>query len=101
MNTLEKKIEKIVRYYNCRDYDGYNIFRILRLTKQEVTTQSVIIADLLNPESIYHNQGKEFLKLFLKYTNLEDFELIDYKVKVEFPTTEFGRIDILLEEKDK
>ena len=66
MNTLEKKIEKIVRYYNCRDYDGYNIFRILRLTKQEVTTQSVIIADLLNPESIYHNQGKEFLKLFLK-----------------------------------
>lgn len=101
MNTLEKKIEKIIRYYNCRDYDGYNIFRILRLTKQEVTTQSVIIADLLNPESIYHNQGKEFLKLFLKYTNLEDFELIDYKVKVEFHTKEFGRIDILLEEKDK
>ena len=112
MDAFRKKIENLVKEYDCKDFDGYNIFRVLKITKNEVKTQSRIIADLLNPESKYHSQSKEFMELFLKNIIPDGFTLIDYKVSTEHDikkhdlesvadTKNYGRIDILLEETDE
>ena len=108
MNSFKSKIEKIVEKYDCKDFDGYNIFRVLKLTNNEVKTQSRIIADLLNPTSKFHNQGKDFMKLFLKIVLNDENYLSDYKVHVEYDLRKkealildsnvFGRIDIFFEE---
>ena len=109
MKSFKSKIVKIVEKYNCKDFDGYNIFRVLKLTNNEVKTQSRIIADLLNPTSKFHNQGKDFLNLFLKIVLNDENFLLDYKVHVEYDLRKkealilddsnvFGRIDIFLEE---
>lgn len=109
MKSFKSKIEKIVEKYDCKDFDGYNIFRVLKLTNNEVKTQSRIIADLLNPTSKFHNQGKDFMKLFLKIVLNDENFLSHYKVHVEYDLRKkealilddsnvFGRIDIFLEE---
>lgn len=109
MKSFKSKIVKIVEKYNCKDFDGYNIFRVLKLTNNEVKTQSRIIADLLNPTSKFHNQGKDFLNLFLKIVLNDENFLLDYEVHVEYDLRKkealilddsnvFGRIDIFLEE---
>ena len=109
MISFKSKIENIVKKYDCKDFDGYNIFRVLKLTNNEVKTQSRIIADLLNPASKFHNQGNDFIKLFLKIVLNDENFLSDYKVHVEYDLRKkealilddsnvFGRIDIFLEE---
>ena len=112
MDAFKEKIVNIVTNYDCKDFDGYNIFRVLKITKNEVKTQSRIIADLLNPKSKYHNQSTEFMELFLKNVLPDGFSLNGYKVGTEYDikkygsgaapdTKNFGRIDILLEETDE
>lgn len=110
MDAFKNKIDNLVKEYDCKDFDGYNIFRVLKITKNEVKTQSRIIADLLNPKSKYHSQSKEFMELFLKNVLHNDaFTINKYKVSTEYDikkhalesaadTKNYGRIDILLEE---
>jgi hypothetical protein len=49
--------------YRARDF---NLFRLLRVERYEVTTHSVVLADLLNPHGI-HGQHCLFLRTFLHY----------------------------------
>ena len=106
MKKFISKIRQIQKNYDCKDFDGYNIFRILKLTKNEVKTQSNLISDLLNPKSIYHSQSNEFFKEFVQIVFDDGFTLDSYKVKVEAKIDtkkyneeiESGRIDIILEQ---
>lgn len=102
---MEKKfierIDKIIKRYDCRDFDGFNIFRVLKLTNKEISTQSKIIAELLNPYSKFHNQSKDFFNLFIKFVLNDVINLDDYQVKLEYEIKKlgtYGRIDILIED---
>ena len=76
--------------------EHFNVFSILGVETDEVSTHSAFLADLLNPKGS-HRQGSVFLRLFLDecicpqpdtYNNIASFRV----------TT--GQIDILLKKKD-
>ena len=89
--------------------EDFNVFSILGVQSNEVTTHSALLAELLNPQGSHH-QGSLFLELFLKMclqgrrTGDSDYAfegevLRVFRVGAEVATDQ-GRIDILLEKDD-
>ena len=70
-SQFKNKIEEIKANYDIEKTENkdYNIFRILKITKYEVSTHSRFIKDLIDPKSNYHSNGTLFLKLFLHSSN--------------------------------
>jgi hypothetical protein len=58
--AISKKYEEIAKLTG----ENFNVFRILKLTTNEVRTHSAFIAELLDPKGC-HDQGDVFLKLFV------------------------------------
>jgi hypothetical protein len=82
--------------------EHFNIFKILRISRREVTTHSPVLAELLNPNG-NHGQGAAFLRLFLKKFDITGFDAKTTKVMPEHyigPKTETtgGKIDILIKD---
>ena len=83
--------------------EDFNVFSILGVQSNVVTTHSALLAELLNPQGSHH-QGSLFLELFLKMCRdagaggyaFENDVLEDFRVGAEVATDQ-GRIDILLE----
>ena len=82
-----------------RNGEYFNVFRLCRVDHYE-NLHSYILASLLNPEG-NHGQGPLFLDMFLEF--LDDsfsstFKSEQASVYTEY-STDFGRIDILIEDK--
>jgi hypothetical protein len=78
--------------------ERFNIFQILRIASNEVTTHSPVLAELLDPRG-RHGMGSRFLELFLHQLSLD----LNPKVQVQSeywagPKTEVagGRLDIFI-----
>lgn len=83
--------------------EHFNIFKILGISRREVTTHSPMLAELLNPNGA-HGQGAAFLRLFLAEFKLESFAAEGATVAMEFNTGKVtedsgGRIDILIKDR--
>ncbi|MDZ7774414.1 MAG: PD-(D/E)XK nuclease family protein [Bacteroidales bacterium] len=84
--------------------ENFNIFSVLKVETDEVSTHSRFIAELLNPRGS-HGKGDEFLKIFINYINdiyskeLQKIEIDTNKASVitEKPI-ENGRIDIFIKD---
>lgn len=86
--------------------ENFNIFSILQVESDEVTTHSRFIAELLNPKGA-HSQQDKFLKIFIKqFAN--DYEInsagctvyVEYHIgKVNIDTG--GRLDILIKDNNE
>lgn len=86
---------------------SFNIFSVLNIERDEVTTHSRFIAELLNPKG-YHEQGIVFLQKFIEqvYGQESDVSLVNLKssnikVQVEYfignvTEEEGGRLDIVV-----
>lgn len=104
VNTLSKAYDLVAKNTG----ENFNIFSILGMERSEVKTHSKIVAELLNPKGS-HEQGDDFLKLFIQQ--------LEQKFPEKFPTIEFenphltvekyigkvnndegGRIDIFIED---
>lgn len=102
------KREQLIEEERYRRGEKYNIFQIMSMESDEVSTHSAVVANLLDPRGS-HGCGDAFLKLFLsQISDLNDFDFPTENaiVKVEYvigPITddEGGRIDILILSKDK
>ena len=62
IKALNEKYEDIERVHG----DGFNIFSILGMERNEVETHSKFIYELLNPKGI-HKQGNKFLNIFIEH----------------------------------
>lgn len=96
--TISKKYEEIAKITG----ENFNVFKILRLTTNEVRTHSAFIAELLDPKGS-HDQGDVFLRLFVEKLKLAEIDYTSVKVEVEkYIGTisenydEGGRIDIIV-----
>lgn len=69
---------------------SFNLFSILRSSSDEVRLHSRFLAFLLNP-SASHHQGTELLRLLLKRLGIQNFDLENVVVKIEYQN-----IDILI-----
>ena len=119
IQRLSKVYENIARLSG----EGFNMFNILKVESSEVRMHSRFITELLNPGGS-HGQGDVFLKLFLKslinITRIKDMEIDIPTEKLEMfnceqasvfaehfvgkineTGTAGGRIDIVIEAKDK
>src|SRR5690554_1214303 len=65
--TISKKYEEIAKITG----ENFNVFKILRLTTNEVRTHSAFIAELLDPKGC-HDQGEVFLRLFIEKLKLAE-----------------------------
>ncbi len=97
---LSKVSEEIKEQgYRSTSVTGYNIFRILKMTEQEVI-MCRFLADLLNPEG-EHGCGILFLKSFLqnvlKETRVNDTLLMHTDVFREVMIDGARRIDLVIE----
>ena len=75
----------------------YNIYKLLRITHNEVL-MCRILADLLNPSGM-HGSNILYLKSFLKdilHLDIDDGVLKDARVYKEYPITNERRIDIVI-----
>lgn len=72
IESIAKKNDEIVKLKG----ETFNLFNLLDRREDEVKTHSAFIAELLNPEGS-HNQGNEFLWLFLEmlYDKKKDDQL--------------------------
>lgn len=110
MEQLLNEVQTISESYKrVADATGenFNLFSILQIESDEVTTHSRFIAELLNPNG-RHGQKDIFLKRFKDIFNIGDFNTETAKVYVEYvisPISEDlktgGRIDILVKSGDK
>ncbi|NHB69164.1 PDDEXK-like family protein [Perlabentimonas gracilis] len=96
--TISKKYEEIAKITG----ENFNVFKILRLTTNEVRTHSAFIAELLDPKGC-HDQGDVFLRLFVVKLKLAEIDYTSAKVEIEkyIGTVsenydEGGRIDIIV-----
>ncbi|MDA8031236.1 MAG: PD-(D/E)XK nuclease family protein [Pirellulales bacterium] len=88
----------------------FNIFSVLGREYDEVQTHSRFLAELLNPKGS-HLRGTVFLRLFFgmlrkknfpqKLPEIMDGELKFFDVSAEAGTGDLGRIDILIENREK
>ena len=100
--------EKSLEDERLKRGDKFNIFQVMGMESDEVSTHSAVLANLLDPRGS-HGCGDTFLKLFLSQLsglNEFDFSTEGAIVKVEYvigPITddEGGRIDILVLSKDR
>lgn len=114
LNYLFDKVQKLSDEYEDdikKTGEGFNVFKILGLSYNEVRTHTAFIADLLNPCGS-HGRGDVFLELFIeilknKYSDkwkLNDFykkgKLIVQKEKTIGPIdkeyTEGGSVDLIM-----
>ena len=106
-----KTLLKIYEKHTELTGENFNIFRIMNMERDEVSTHSVIIAELLNPKGS-HGLGNKPLELFIGYNlvNKQDF-LFDcdsancykefYIGKINEEGTQGGRIDLVLKDKNR
>jgi len=116
-NNLATLLDKVNAINNKHKLEAeltgsnYNVFAITKIERDEVSTHSAMIAELLNPRGSHH-QGDIFLKHFidLVYRNLDlsskptDSDYAKVRVVVEHnigkrdpvEPDEYGRIDIVL-----
>lgn len=73
----------------------FNIFEVAKIWKSEEIHTS-IIAELMNPHSEYHDQGQDFLDLFLQTIGLSKDNFIDATVATEVRTMDNRRIDLVI-----
>ena len=80
----------------------FNIFQVAGIWKSEEIHTSVI-AELINPQSAFHDMGAVFLGKFLRMrkigVELSDEELNDAVVETEVPTSQGRRIDMVISTK--
>jgi hypothetical protein len=95
VSAIHKKYEGIARITG----ENFNIFKLLRVETEEVRTHSAMLAMLLNPKGM-HEQGNIFIKLFLEHFEINFLDFDSVEVFVEH-STNFGRIDILIQDKLK
>jgi hypothetical protein len=92
---------------------NFNLFQLLGVAHYEVSTHSMMLAELLSPDGS-HGQGANFLKIFVaavkakcppeKQKYLEHFEASEARVRTEVylgqrTETDGGRLDILITDK--
>lgn len=93
---LLAKIETIESIQKLKG-ENFNIFSILKMERLEVQTHSTFIFELINPNGT-HEQGTKYLEIFLhEVLDINDFDLMNVKVKREDPTDEGRRIDFTIE----
>lgn len=81
--------------------EKFNIFSILNMERLEVRTHSAFLYELLNPKGS-HYQGLEYLKLFIEIVlQVEDFDFENIVVDRERSIKELGRVDLVIENKEK
>ncbi len=109
LQQLSYRIKTISESYdrlNEASGTNFNIFSILRIESDEVTTHSRFIAMLLDTKGV-HGKQDQFLRLFLKHI-IDDYNFITTKtatVSVEahqgkVTETQGGTIDILIKDGD-
>ena len=90
VQTISESYERVAKATG----ENFNIFSVLNLETNEVTTHSRFIAEMLNPNGS-HGQENEFLELFTTmFSNLE-LKTSEAKVKTEHSFNN-GRIDIIV-----
>ncbi len=80
----------------------FNIFQVAGIWNDEVA-HTRVIAELINPQSAFHDKGAEFLELFLQGVGIgepQSEQLKDAVVKVEVPTSEGKSIDMVISTKN-
>ena len=111
IEQLLSQVKSISRSYerlNEANGGNFNIFSVLRIESDEVTTHSRFIAELLNPNGV-HGFGDAFLRMFIDWLNIQGLEKMDtlsckvypedYQGKVTgMPKPMGGSIDILIKE---
>lgn len=110
LNQLLNEVGTISTSYKRVDKatgGGFNIFSVLKIETDEVTTHSRFIAELLNPKG-QHNQGDTFLQKFIQqiyneehpvYLQIDDLSNIKVEIEHYIGTVtdkEGGRLDIVL-----
>jgi hypothetical protein len=81
--------------------EKFNIFSILNMERLEVRTHSAFLYEFLNPKGS-HYQGTEYLKLFIEIVlDIEDFSFENIIVDRERDIKDLGRIDLVIENKEK
>lgn len=87
----------------------FNIFSVLDREHYEVKTHSRFLAEMLNPKGA-HSRGAAFLRLFFdmlqenfpqKFPEITDDDFEYFDVSAEADAGDLGRIDILLENREK
>lgn len=95
VQTISESYEKIAEATG----ENFNIFSVLKVETDEVSTHSRFIAELLKPKGL-HGQGNKFLKAFSERVENKEGNKINIdttKVSTEVSSTN-GRIDILLKD---
>lgn len=114
VSAITKKFEKIAEITG----ENFNVFRVLKLSANEVQTHTAFLCELLNPEGA-HGFKNTFLSLFLefqraKFSKEENFidrfarfDTISAKATAEShigfineDKSEGGRIDLLIKDKN-
>lgn len=96
LENLLKKFDELKTEHAKEDV--FNAFQIFRLNDKEVM-HSRFIKSLLNPNEI-HGYKDDFLKLFLKRINIEDFNTDGVTTECEKNTHNNRYIDIAIENKN-
>ena len=109
INNILLQISNINKHYkeiSRLSGEDFNVFKVLKLTTDEVRVHSAFLAELLNPKGT-HGQGIVFLKYFVEKINMLDFDCSSASVKVENhisfksdDNTRGGRVDILITDKN-
>lgn len=73
----------------------FNIFEVAKIWKAEELHTS-IIAELINPQSEFHDHGQAFLDLFLQVIGLNKDDFIGAPIATEEPTMGGRRIDMVI-----
>lgn len=92
------EVEKEHIEFRDKQESGYNIYKILCVTENEVLMCRVL-ADLLNPQGS-HNMGDIYLREFLGTVlgiDVSEKELLRAHVYKEYPITNDRRIDIVIQ----
>lgn len=92
-------VERLPDNFGERKMNTFNIFQVAGIWKsEEIHTR--VIAELLNPNSQFHNMGTAFLQKFLVALGLnEDLskaKIEDIEVKTEVSTDNDRRIDMII-----
>ena len=113
IHYLLNQVRTLVKIYEKHKEltgENFNIFRIMNMERDEVSTHSAIIAELLNPKGS-HGLGSKPLELFVKYNILDDSGFsFDYASalclkelhigKINEDKTEGGRVDIIVKDRN-
>lgn len=80
---------------NMSNEKQFNIFEVAKIWKSEEIHTS-IIAELINPQSEFHDYGQVFLDLFLEIIGLNKADFIGSTITTEEETTGGRRIDMVI-----